>query len=271
MKTYFKYFRIPFIIAAVITIVSLTAYFVAKSTQADVERHNTKWDYTNTVFDYADKMTDSEERALSERLIEIEDECRADIVFMTIDDPSNAYLDSVKSMADRFSEDNSMGYDFAGGSAIVFIDNWSRGGDGGVHFWLSTTGDIRNRISDDDVTDIKQDLYDLSDGDDPYYVYSKLAEGIYKKGGVLAPPYSMGIVLIVALVIAIIYIFLNWRSKLGDVTVNEMTYLDEGQAKFTHKSDTFTHKTVTKRKIERSSGSGGVGGGGSHGGGGGSR
>ncbi len=137
---------------------------------------------------------------------------------------------------------------------------------------MSTTGLIRERISNDDATEMLNVLDELtSDSDDPYYVYSKLAKNIYKKGGVLVAPYSVGIALIVALVIALIYIFVNWRSKLGDVTVNEMTYLEGGSATFTHKSDTFTHKTVTKRKIERSSGSGGGGGGGSHGGGGHSR
>ncbi len=271
MKSYFKYFRIPFIIAAVITLISLPVYFGAKAKAENVERNNSVWDNTCTVLDYAGKMTDSEVDALSERLYEIEQATQTDIVFITLDDPDNGYLDSVRRLADSFSEDNHMGYDYPGGSAIVFIDNWSRGGDGKIHSWMSTTGLIREKISNTDSEEMLNVLDELeSDDDDPYYVYSKLAKQIYKRGGLLVPPYSLGVVFIAALVIAIIYIIFNWRSKLGDVTVNERTYLDGGDANFTHKSDTFTHKTVTKRKIERSSSSGG-GGGGSHGGGGHSR
>ena len=272
MKSYFKYFRIPFIIAAVITIASLAVYLGARSEAENAERNNSSWDNTCTVLDYAGKMTDYEVESLSDRLYEIEQATQTDIVFLIIEDAENGYLDSVRRIADAFSEDNHMGFDYPGGSAIVFVDNWSRGGDGKIHSWMSTTGLIRERISDTDAEEMLNVLDELtSDDEDPYYVYSKLAKKIYKKGGVLVPPYSAGTAFLAALVIAVIYIVLNWRSKLGDVTVNERTYLEGGSANFTHKSDTFTHKTVTKHKIERSSSSGGGGGGGSHGGGGHSR
>ena len=271
MKSYFKYFRIPFIIAAVITVVTLPIYFSVKSSVMNTERNNSSWDNSVTVIDTAGKMTDEEERMLGERIEEIETACQTDIVFFIIDDPANGYLDSVRRIADNFSEDNHMAFDYPGGSAIVFVDNWSRGGDGGIHSWMSTTGTIRERINDDDATEMLNVLDELtSDSDDPYYVYTKLANKIYKKGGKLRMPFGMGTVLLAALVLSAIYIFINWRSKLGDVTVNSGTYLDEGQANFRVKTDTFNHKTVTKHKIERSS-SGGGGGGGSHGGGGHSR
>ena len=83
-------------------------------------------------------------------------------------------------------------------------------------------------------------------------------------------PVERQVFFIAALVIAIIYIIINWRSKLGDVTVNAGTYVEGGNGKFLTATDIFNHKTVTKHKIERSSGGGG-GGGGSHGGGGHSR
>ena len=272
MKSYFKYFKIPFIIAAVITIISVPLYFVVKSSVMSEERNNSKWDNTVTVIDSAGKMTAEEQRQLGERIEEIEAACQTDIVFLIIDDPANGYLDSVRRIADNFSEDNHMGYDYPGGSAIVFVDNWSRGGDGRIHSWMSTTGTIRERISNEDADNMLNVLDELtSDSDDPYYVYTKLANKIYKKGGKLRMPYSLGAVLLTALVLSIIYIIVNWRSKLGDVTVNSGTYLEGGEARFRVKTDTFDHKTVTKHKIERSSSSGGGGGGGSHGGGGHSR
>lgn len=269
MSSYLKYFRIPFIITAVITIIAIPAYLAAKAGFEATERNNSSWDNSVTVLDIADKMTDEEERDLGELICRIEDECHTDIVFITLDDPSNGYLESVRRLADSFSEDNHMGYDYPGGSAIVFIDNWSRGGDGKIHSWMSTTGEIRNRIDNDDSTEMLNVLDELSDDDDPYYVYSELARSIEKKGSLLRAPYSIGAVLIVALIISIIYIIINWHSKLGDVTVNSSTYLEGKSAKFKAKTDIFNHKTVTSHKIERSSGGGG--GGGSHGGGGHSR
>ena len=270
MKSYFKYFKIPFIIAVVITIIAIPMYLGARSRYLSVERNNSSWDNSVTVLDTADKMTDEEERDLGELISRVEDSCHADIIFITLDDPSNGYLDSVRRLADSFSEDNHMGYDYPGGSAIVFIDNWSRGGDGGIHSWMSTTGEVRSRIDNDEATEMLNILDELSDDDDPYYVYSKLARSIEKRGSLLRAPYSFGAVLIVSLIISIIYIVVNWHSKLGDVTVNSGTYLEGKAAKFKAKTDIFNHKTVTSHKIERSSGGGG-GGGGSHGGGGHSR
>ncbi len=270
MKSYFKYFKIPFIIAIVITVIAIPLYLKKKADFMASERNNSSWDNTVTVIDAADKMTDEEEQVLGEQIRVIEDKCQSDIVFVILNDPANGYLDSVRRLADSFSEDNHMGYDYPGGSAIVFVDNWSRGGDGGIHSWMSTTGNIRDRIDNDDATEMLNVLDELSDDDDPYYVYSKLAASIEKRGSLLRAPYSVGAVLIVSLIISVIYIILNWHSKLGDVTVTSGTYLEGKTAKFRVKTDTFNHKTVTSHKIERSSGGGG-GGGGSHGGGGHSR
>ena len=270
MKSYFKYFSIPFIITAILAVIALPMYFSRKAAVESTVRSNSRWDNSLTVIDSAGKMTTEETELLSEELREIETACQTDIIFITLYDSENAYLDSVRALADSFSEENGMGYDGPGGSALVFIDNWSRGGDGGIHSWISTTGDIRSRISDDEASEMLNVLDEIeSDDADPYSTYSKLAHSIYKKGARLRMPYTIGLLLIVAVVISAIYIFINWNSKLGDVTVNAGTYLKGGKSIFKVKTDTFSHKTVSKRKIERSSGSGG--GGGSHGGGGHSR
>lgn len=270
MKSYFKYFTIPFIITIILAIVAIPAYYSKKAVVESAVRTNSSWDNSLTVIDSAGKMTEEEVALLSEELQEIEAACQTDIIFITLYDSDNAYLDSVRALADSFSEDNGMGFDGPGGSAIVFIDNWSRGGDGGIHSWMSTTGKIRNKISEEEATEILNTLDEIeSDDSDPYDVYSKIAKRIYRKGAALRMPYSLGTAVIVALVLSVVYVLINWNSKLGDVTVNASTYLKGGKSTFNVKTDTFSHKTVTKRKIERSSSSGG--GGGSHGGGGHSR
>ncbi len=273
MRGYFKYFRIPFIITAVFSIVSVVAYISAKN-GIDTERHNTSWDNTLCVIDSADKMTDEEEQLLTERIMEIQNDCQVDMVFITLYDSERGYLDKVHQFADAFAEDNHLGYDYPGGSSIVFVDNWSRGGDGKIHSWISTTGMIRERISDSDCDEILYILDDIpSDDADPYYEYMRIADALAKRADRLRPPFSLIVVFIAALVIAIIYIVFNWRSKLGDVTVTAGTYINGGRGEFKVSTDTFSHKTVTKHRIERSSGGGGGGGGGggSHGGGGHSR
>ena len=267
MKSYFKYFTIPFIITIILAIVAIPAYYSKKAVVESTVRTNSSWDNSLTVIDSAGKMTEEEVALLSEELQEIEAACQADIIFVTLDDAENAYQDSVIAWAASFIEDNGIGYDGPGGTAVVFVDNWSRGGDGKIHSWLYTNGEMCNRISDDEATEILNILDEIeSDYDDPYDVYLKIARAVYKKGALLRSPYSVGAAIIVALVLSAVYIFINWNSKLGDVTVNASTYLKGGKSTFNVKTDTFSHKTVTKRKIERSSSSGG-GGGGGHGGG----
>ncbi len=270
MRGYFRYFRIPFIITGVFSVISIVMYLSVKA-GTDIERNNTSWDNSVCVLDTADKLTNDEEQLLTQRIMEIENDCRVDMIFITLDDPERGYLDKVHQFADAFAEDNHMGYDYPGGSSIVFVDNWSRGGDGKIHSWISTTGSVRERISDSDCAEILYILDDIpSDDSDPYYEYLRIANALAKRADRLGAPFSLIVVFVTALIIAIIYIVVNWKSKLGDVTVTSGTYVTGGRGNFKVKTDTFTHKTVTKRRIERSSSSGG-GGGGSHGGGGHSR
>ncbi len=269
MFKYLKYFAIPFVITVILTIVGLASYSTAKNS-LDTVRHNDVWDYSYCVYDYAGKMTQAEVDSLNSYLIEIEDKCLTDIVFITIDDPEYGYLDMVHAYADSVSEECGLGYDGPGGSSIVFVDNWSRGGDGKIHSWMSTTGDVRNRLSDSDADEILYILDEIeSDSADPYDQYYQIAGEIGKEADPLRAPFPGWVALVAAIVVAAIYIFINLNSKLGDVTVNSHTYVDGGKGNFRVKTDTFRNKVVTKRKIETSSGSGG--GGGSHGGGGHSR
>ena len=270
MSRYFKYFRIPFIIAAVLVIVcvvvgnnSARKYSYARDND---EYDNTDW----VVYDWAEKLTDKEEEALSEAIYEWQEACCADIVWITMDEAGLGYLSAVKEYADSFSEEARMGYYGPGSNAIVFVDNWSRGGDGGIHTWVSTTGEVRNRISDDDIEEILYILDEIpSDDADPYPQYMRILDRIGRKAYPYNP-FPVYIPIIAGVVAAGLFILLNWRSKLGDKTVTNSTYLEGGAAQFPVARDIFNHKTVTKHKIESSSGGGG-GGGGSHGGGGHSR
>ena len=268
MIKYLRYFAIPIIVAFVLTVISLSVHSGAENA-IDYERHNDVWDHTDCVYDLACKMTDEEAEELRAYIVELEEECLADIVVITLDDPKYGYLSKVKEYADSFSEEYGTGYDYPGGSSIVFVDNWSRGGDGKIHSWISTTGAVRERLSDSECDDILN-ILDEIEGDyaDPYDQYREIVGKLAGKAMPLKPPYSMLIAFIVAVVVAGIYIIINITSKLGDVTTNSHTYVKGGKGNLKVSTDTFRNKTVTKRKIETSSGGGG---GGSHGGGGHSR
>ena len=270
MDRYFRYFRVPFIITAVIIVVCLGIYIPAVNS-VDYERNNAYYDNSWQVYDMADKLSDSEEEALNDLIQEWQAKSCIDIAVVTLDDADLGYLSAVHEFADEFTEETEMGFYGPMTASAVFVDNWSRGGDGKIHSWISTTGaEVRSRLTDDDCDDILNVLDEIeNDNADPYYQYREIVEKIGKEAAPVNPPFSFAVVLLVALVVSGIYIAINWRSKVGDKTVTSGTYLKDGKASFSAKEDVFRNKVVTKHKIESSSSSGG--GGGSHGGGGHSR
>jgi len=273
MTGYFKYFKIPFIVTGIVIVVAIVIS-VAGYSKIDFERHNNEYDNSVTVYDFADKLTDEEEQQLNEYITLLEQTACVDIALVTLNDDNLGYLDKVHAFADEFSEVNRMGFDYPGGAAIVFVDNWSRGGDGKIHSWISTTGgDLRARLTDDETESILNILDEIPNDDaDPYYQYHQIMSRCAEEASPTTPAFSGIFAVIAGLVAALIFILVNLKSKLADKTVTSSTYLKDGAAHFTDKRDLFRNKNVTKVKIQSSSGSGGgSGGGGSHGGGGHSR
>lgn len=274
MDRYFKYFRIPFILTAVVAVVCSVIYFNGKQ-DMNIVRNNSSYDNRTCVYDYAGKLDKQEVAALNDLLVEIEELDKVDIAYVIIRDDDNAYLSLVQEYAQNFAISNNMGYEGPGESTIVFVDNWSRGGDGKIHSWIASRGNrIRSKLTNDECDSILYELDNIpSDESDPYAAYTAIAYDIHREIDPNRKPFGVGIIIIVALVIAGIYVAVNWKSKLGDNTVVSSTYLKSGSVDFPVKHDLFRNKVVTKRKIETSSSSsgGGGGGGGSFGGGGHSR
>ena len=174
-----------------------------------------------------------------------------------------------------------MGYEKPLGSNVVFVDNCFREpSTGRVDSWMSTYGEAKERLTPSECEKIMDiglvDLNDHSTSDDYFKAYSKVVK--------LIPDYMTPIggamtifrpltILAIALVIAALYVAVNWRSKLDKVTTTSTTYVVNGKPNITNRQDRFIRKSVSKVKIETSSGSGGGhgGGGGGHGGGGHSR
>lgn len=286
MDRYFKYFKIPFIITAVIAVVCIVITVTAPDPAA---RNNTETDLTGNVFDYAGNLTDAQVSQLDAYITEIEEKTKIDIAIVILNESladsgleggysakSGRYDMYVKGFADMFADVHRMGYEKPLGSNLVFVDNvYREPTTGRVDSWISTYGEAKQNISQSDCEAIMDDalysLNDYSDADDYYSAYRRVVE--------LVPNYASSFsqvlnylrpvfIIAFAFAVAVIYVLINWKSKAGDKTTSGSTYLVTGRPNFRRKQDVFLRKSVTKVKIQSSSSSGGGGG---HGGGGHSR
>ena len=82
LRQYFKYFKIWFIIAGILAVITIGAAVVHALTPKPV-RGNSQ-EPTERVYDYADMLTEEEEQSLREYIAECEEKIQADIVIVTI-------------------------------------------------------------------------------------------------------------------------------------------------------------------------------------------
>ena len=281
MKKYFEYFKALFIISGIIIALCLTAII----SNSGRKWNNDTTDLAHSVFDYADNLTPEQEAKLEKLITKAEKRSHSDIAVVFLneslegmyDGPNNMY---VKGYADAFADVHMMGYEKPLGSNVVFVDNCYREpSTGRVDSWMSTYGDAKLELSQEECETIMDkaliDLTDYSTSDDYFKAYSKLVKLIPNYmtpiGGLMSM-FNPVSILIAAFAIAAIYVAVNWSSKLGEDTITSTTYVQNGKPNITNRQDIFIRKSVSKRKIETSSGgSGGGGGGGGHGGGGHSR
>ena len=163
MKEYFKYFRWVFIVIAVLAIVLATikgAQGLASITGSH-ERTNTECTTTQRVFDYADVLTDREEKKLESLIAKREKQTGCDIVLVTLYEsleeyareiePDVPYNQFVRIFAEEFYEENQFGYDKSNGDGVLLVDNWFREADGHIHTWLWPAGNAADTLSYGDV------------------------------------------------------------------------------------------------------------------------
>lgn len=288
MKKFIQVFKIPLIILVVVLIPGIICKIIADN-RPDIEfvRNNDQCTTKERVFDYADVLTDEEENALREKISAAEQLIGTDIVIATLNESLEEYAKSYESMigpvepyqytmvfADNFYDENSFGFDKPHGDGILFLDNWYREADGGVYSWLSTSGKAIDNLSTDDIEYYLDMALDYVE-DDPAYAYGYLVDLVTDH---LNPNINLGDALggifsiIIGLIAAIIFFFVNFGGRKGKKTVEAKTYVKNGRADVTQRQDIYLTKTVTRRKIETSSSSGGSShtsaGGHSHGGGG---
>ena len=279
MQKFFKYFKVPFILLAILAVVTI-GIRIARSGKADtIERNNTETDLTQNVYNYAQNLEPEHVAALEALIESTEEEIGCDIAVITLDQSLELSYTSeprywVRDYAADFAAEHKMGYDRPNGNIVIFIDNvYREPRTGKVYSWLWTNGLAEMKITTEESEEIMDvalmDLTDYSDSADYYSAYSKVIELLpanMRSGAQSALRFFRPLyIFIFSLIVALLYVLINWTTKAGVRTTSSTTYVANGRPNMTHKGDVFLRKTVTKTKIQTSSSSGGGGGG--HGGG----
>lgn len=278
-KQYFHYFRIWFIMIAVLLVAAAVAG-VMHGMRQNVPRTNFSAP-AERVYDYADVLTDEEENMLRQRIAELEGELAIDIVLVTFNQSvegeeamrqygyrSTDWEQNMMDYADDFWDENKYGYNKGfNGDGCILVHNWYEG-QNGEH--LSPSGRVEERFSVDDIDAVIYAVDEYYDTD-PYRAYlayvNKTASLMSGTGNVQLP---FMVILVLPLVVALVYALVNLHQKPAQDTTTANTYVEGGKPVMKAQADDFIRKSVITRRIESgSSGSGGSSRGGSHSGGGG--
>lgn len=281
MREYFRYFKWIYIILAVLGILLFVLHVGhwGIALTADYQRTNKECLTDQRVFDYGDVLTDKEEQKLEKLIAKREKQTGCDIVLITLHEslkeyareiePGVSYNEFVGVYAEQFWKENGLGYDRPDGDGVVLVDNWYREDDGAIYTGFSARGRVIDAYTDLQINHILDNVYRYVE-QNPYRAYKTYVNDFYHDMlginvfSIYIPQIAYWIVGIISAVIFILY---NWRSRKGKKTITAVTYVAGGKPVFRVCEDRFIRKTVTRRKIERSSsgssgGSGGGGGGG---------
>lgn len=257
------------------------------------ERQNTVCTTQKRVFDYADVLTDAQERKLENKIAKKEKQLGLDIVIVTIDedvgsDPYNASFNRTIKFAENFYEYFKFGYDghisepYAGnsvGAGVIYVDNWydlNGYAESAFLAYHGASGDsfferaYQIYLNEDNLLELENDVWEYSNTN-PYRSYCRMLNHLTADMvGMNAIEFHMDDMwlFIVPFVVAGIFVLINLGKKLGKKTTDMGTYVKGGYGNLTGKQDVFISKHTTSRHIDTSGGGGSGGGGGGGGGGG---
>ena len=243
------------------------------------ERQNGECTTKERVFDQADVLTEEEEDKLRKLIAKRERQTGCDIVLVTLNESLREYAYEhqeyvptekyVMIYADDFYEEHLFGYDKAKGNGVLLLDNLYREEDGYAYSWLCTTGKAEGKYTNGMVNHLLEKSYRWSKVS-PYRGYKAYVNQFYHDMngfGLISINFSVPIILIVSLVMAVVFVLCNLGSEAGKKTTTAKTYVKGGKVKVNHREDRFIRKNVVQHRIESSNGggrSGGGGGGGHH-------
>lgn len=221
-------------------------------------------DTSQKIYDYADKLTDTEEKILKEKIDEYIEKYNMDMVLVTVDEHDKY---STQAYADDFYDYNGFGIGSSHDGIILVIDNNFEK----ENIQMETTGKAIRIYTDTKIDKILDDVYKEYDYYELFNIFindaSKYAERHF--------PYLLALG-VSALVATIVLLILVAKNKMIKKATEANVYMDKNSSKITERSDQFLTTHTTSVRINTSSGGGGssthIGSSGvSHGGGGRSR
>jgi len=279
MKKYIHYFKNWFIVLAFVTVV-FSAVMVGKSLKS-VPRTNEECLTEQRVFDYGDKLTDTEEAKLTKFIAKVEKKVAIDIVLVVLNESLEEFAESkgadvapnkyVQVYAEDFLCKNHFGYDVPtigewdeqvqDGNTVILVDNWYRESDGKMHTWFAAFGTIYDEYGYYETERILDAVYKYIETDpySAYRAYIKQIEmdnrGTFSFDSTLFMLGALGI----SFIIALVFMLANMKPRVGKKTVNERTYIPENKIVMHDQRDDYIRSHHTTRIIETSSSSGGGG------------
>ncbi len=275
-KQYLKFFKVWFIILAVLVAIAAVIICVKVINAKGGEERTNFAGPTERVYDKADVLSTSEEEKLRELIAKAEEVIKADIVIYTInqavegieaqeqyDYKSVNWETNMMNIADDFYDEKLFGYDYDY-SGVLLLDNWYKDEKGSqAGSWLSTSGNVYEKFGDYEINEVLDAVYyEIYYGGTAYDAYVKYVEemvDLMNSDVIDATATFASFALVAAVVpaiVALIFIAVNMANKEGKVTTTANTYVN-GRAKMNVKQDTFIRKTVSTRRIQTSSSSGG--------------
>lgn len=287
-KTMKKFLVTMFVILG-IGILCFIMYLVKSKANLKYDARSNEDCMTNErVFDYADKLSDSEEETLRSDIEELENLVGMDVVIVTVDqntDLSEFGASAIggdieyntKEIAEKICDTYRFGWEewpdgtYLNGkdasTSVVIVANWQPTD---RYVYLCTSGKARKRISDSKAVSITK-YGGKKLREDPFTGFERIlkkTKSAMKSSGGGINFLSGPICALVALVAAIIFFAVNYSKKAGKDTTTASTY-SKGNAEVLDRRDIFIRKEVHSVKTQSDSGSSGSsGGGGGHGGGG---
>lgn len=271
-KQYFKYFKVWFIIAGVLAVVTIVAAVIHFATAKTV-RTNAQ-DPAERVFDYADVLTDEEEQNLRDYIAQCEEKIQADIVVVTISESveydlqnpglaeafhakevgSTDWETAMRELADNFYDYSNFGYNKVHGNGVLLLDNWYDGQKGS---WLSTCGNVYDYFGNYEIDRTLDIVYNYVD-DSPYKAYRAYVDYVTRtmEESKETVPMSVFPWIVTGVVVALIYALVNLRQTKAKDTTTSNQYVDGKKPKINDTRDQYLRKNVVTRRIETSSSSG---------------
>lgn len=222
------------------------------------------------VYDFADILTDDEEAGLNEMAAQISGKYSSGTYIITVDDYLE-YADDVNTATQNIYIMLGLGIGEDNNGEVLLLSMSER------DYSFTTHGYAANEAFTDYGLEVLKDEFLDDFADDEWYegFYDYLtkseellvcaAEGnpLSKTSSPVYIPASIGFSLLIGIIIAfIVGLILKSQMKSVAVKVEARNYVRSNSVDIYHRTDTFTHSTETRTKIEKSSSSSSGGSGG---------